>query len=466
VAVGGDRLARAIAVALTLSLLATAAPSALASAGAARGTTATAPPDGPTVVRPDAEGASVEVVGDRVADGAGPTPGVADDDGTGRADLDEISLVLDDLSRAMLEGDPGRLTRHLDEPDGEVGRAWRQRASNVAGVEFDRYELRIDERLGEVTSDAVRARYEDEVRVVVVVEELAVAEQDRDGAGRYRRTLTFVRRDDGWRLSEETDGRPLGLSTPVHLWDLGPVASTGDGPVVALHHPDTPDVEPLVEDTVRGIATLADRWPAPWSQRVVLVVPNDGDELEELLDADLHLDDFLAFATATSWTEPGAHDLVGSRVVVNPDRFGSLGPEVRERVLLHELLHVATRPRGSAAIPLWLEEGVAQALGEQGPSTGTASRLEALGPEGRRLPRDEEFTAGGRDETHLAYQRSWSFVDDLVRRHGPPAVAAFYAAVGEAATTAGTVEHHLDAAARDTFGTDLEGLVTRWRAGA
>jgi hypothetical protein len=415
---------------------------------------------GTAVTRPDAERATVEVTGE-VDDGA--AAGL--EEPAAESDLEGIEAALDGLSEAMLAGEPGRMVDHLDEPHGEVGRVWRRRAANIADVELEHYRLRIDERLGDVTSEAVRARHDVDVRVVVVVEELAVAGHDRDGAARHRRTLTFVRRDDGWRLSEERDGRALGLSTPVHLWDLGPVATTGSGPVLALHHPDAPDVQRLVEETRQGIATLRDRWPAPWSERVVLLVPRDRDELDELLDADLHLDDFLSFAAATSWSEPGDQGLAGSRVVVNPERFDDLRAEVRERVLLHELLHVATRPVGSAAIPLWLEEGVAQALGERGPSTGSTARLDALGAEGRRLPLDEEFTAGGREQTHLAYLRSWAFVDHLERRHGDAAVAAFYTAVGGAASGPGTVEHHIDGAARETFGTDLDGLVSQWRSG-
>jgi hypothetical protein len=417
--------------------------------------------DAERTIRPDAERASVEVSGDAdAAPGDGTVTGAAPSDD----EMAELVDALDGLSAAVASGDPDRVAEHLDDPASEVGERWRRRTANLAGVDLEHYRLRVDGRLGEVTSDRVRARHDTDVVVLVVVEELTIAGHDRDGAGRHRRTLTFVRRDDGWRLSDETDGRALGLSTPVHLWDLGPVATTGDGPVVALHHPDAPDIGQLVEETTRGIATLREQWPASWSERVVLIVPRDGEELDELLDADLHLDDFLAFATATAWSEPGVHDLVGSRVVVNPSRFDDLRPEVRERVLLHELLHVATRPLGTAAMPLWLEEGVAQALGEQGPSTGTTGALDRLGADGRRLPDDEDFTAGGRDQTHLAYQRSWSFVDHLVQTHGPEAVAAFYAEVGEASTSEGTVEHQIDAAAQEVLGSGLDELVSRWRS--
>jgi hypothetical protein len=467
----GRRAVPAAVVALALAVLVTVTPSPATSAGGTTGASAAAAGEGDdapsgadaagsVLTRPDAERATVAVTGDADDDATAGQEGPGED-----ADLEEIEVALDGLSEAMLAGEPERMVDHLDEPDGEVGTLWRRRAANIAEVELDHYRLRLDERLGDVTSEAVRARHDVDVRAVVVVEELAVAGHDRDGAARHRRTLTFVRRDDGWRLSEERDGRALGLSTPVHLWDLGPIATTGSGPVVALHHPDAPDVGRLVEETRQAIASLRDRWPARWSERVVLLVPRDRDELEELLDADLALDDFLAFATATTWSEPGEQGLAGSRVVVNPERFDDLRAEVRERVLLHELLHVATRPLGSAAMPLWLEEGVAQALGEDGPSTGSTRRLDGLGAEGRRLPLDEEFTAGGREQTHLAYQRSWAFVDHLERRHGDAAVAAFYAAVGDAATTPGTVEHHIDAAALETFGTDLDGLVAQWRAG-
>jgi hypothetical protein len=241
------------------------------------------------------------------------------------------------------------------------------------------------------------------------------------------------------------------------------VTTTTQGPVLALHPEDASGVSQLVSETAAAMQVLPQRWPADWSQRTVLSVPGDREQLSHVVGGSLDLDDFLAFASATAYSAPGVHELTGTRLVVNPDRFPT-SPEARERVLLHELVHVATRPVASHRIPLWLEEGVAQALGEEGPSTGHTRQLDALGTQGRQLPTDAEFAALGRDATFLAYQRSYSFVDHLVDRRGRAAVVDFYRAVGASVHEPGTMGHRLDEAAERELGADLDSLVGEWRA--
>ena len=377
----------------------------------------------------------------------------------------ELSDLLERLAQALASADEDAVAALLHDPEGEVGQRWRTRAANLAEVPFDDLRLRLDPRPGLMTTDRVRARFPDVEEVVVtgVLEEHVLAGHDLDGPARHRHTLTFVREDDDWLLADDRDGRILGRPEPGFLWDLAPVTTTSQGPVLALHPEDAAGVAQLVGETVAAMEILPQRWPADWSQRVVLSVPTDREQLAHVVGGTLNLDDFLAFASATAYSAPGVHEITGTRLVVNPDRFPT-SPEARERVLLHELVHVATRPVASHRLPLWLEEGVAQALGEQGPSTGHTRQLDALGAQGRRLPTDAEFAALGRQATLLAYQRAYSFVDHLVDRRGRDAVVDFYLAVGESVHEPGTVGHRLDAAAERELGADLDTLVAEWRA--
>ena len=377
----------------------------------------------------------------------------------------QLSDLLDGLAQALANADDDAMEALLHDPEGAVGERWRTRAANLADVPFDDLGLRLDPRPGNMTTDRVRARFPDvdEVAVVGVLEEHVLAGHDVDGPARHRHTLTFVRTDDDWRLADDRDGRILGRPEPGFLWDLAPVTTTAQGPVLALHPEEASGVDRLVAETAAAMEVLPQRWPADWSQRTVLSVPSDREQLAHVVGASLDLDDFLAFASATAYSTPGVHEITGTRLVVNPDRFPD-SPDARERVLLHELVHVATRPVASHRIPLWLEEGVAQALGEQGPSTGTTRQLEALGAQGRRLPTDAEFAALGRQATLLAYQRSYSFVDHLVDVRGRDAVVAFYLEVGQSVHEPGTVGHRLDRAAERALGADLDALVADWRA--
>ena len=377
----------------------------------------------------------------------------------------ELSDLLDGLAQALASADDDAVEELLHDPESVVGERWRTRAANLADVPFDDLGLRLDPRSGTMTTDRARARFPDvdEVVVVGVLEEHVLAGHDLDGPARHRHTLTFVRMDGDWRLADDRDGRILGRPEPGFLWDLAPVTTTAQGPVLALHPEDAAAVDRLVAETAAAMEILPQRWPADWSQRTVLSIPSDREQLAHVVGGSLDLDDFLAFTSATTYSAPGVHEITGTRLVVNPDRFPA-SSDARERVLLHELVHVATRPVASHRIPLWLEEGVAQALGEQGPSTGHTRQLEALGAQGRRLPTDVEFAALGRQATLLAYQRSYSFVDHLVEVRGRDAVVDFYLEVGQSVHEPGTVGHRLDRAAERALGADLDALVADWRA--
>ena len=131
---------------------------------------------------------------------------------------------------------------------------------------------------------------------------------------------------------------------------------------------------------------------------------------------------------------------------------------------MHELVHVATRPASGPMVPAWLEEGVAQALGERQSTTGTGL-VDATAPSQLLLPTDGQFTVGGRDRIFLSYQVAWAFVDHLVATYGVDAVGAFYAAAGRGAVgRPGTEAHHVDRAAREVLGASMQELVAAWRA--
>ena len=197
-----------------------------------------------------------------------------------------------------------------------------------------------------------------------------------------------------------------------------------------------------------------------------LLVPADQDELAELLHVTFSLDNFIAFATATPIVELGAVEMSGSRVLLNTSRFLDRSSETRERILVHELVHAASRPSSSPAVPSWLEEGVAQVLGEQRSTTGT-SLLAGLADSDwdGSLPLDAEFSAGDRDSIFLSYQRAWSFVDFLLEEFGRDRLGQFYAAAGQgSAGRPGTGAALVDAAAREVLDAPMDELVERWRA--
>ncbi|MBW3621662.1 MAG: basic secretory family protein [Actinobacteria bacterium] len=379
-------------------------------------------------------------------------------------DQEAIQAVLDLAATGFRDGDADAVRGVLHDPDSAFGRRWTERVDHLREVPLSRYELRVDPSLPDLATGRVRAAYGDPVQVVYVVEEHALEGFDETGPAAEDLFLTMVETVDGWRIAGDRDGEPLGLVSVDHLWDHGPVVTTRDGPVLALHHPDAPTVPALLAEARQALAEASARWPLAWPGRVPIIVPRDEEELAELLHVTFELSDFIAFATATPVGELDEYRLTGSRIVLNPERFLDRSSEVRRRILVHELVHVASRPTAGPLVPSWLEEGVAQAIGEQRSTTGTRL-LDALADEGVALPSDAQFTNGGRDRIFLSYQLAWSFVDHLRDRHGTDAVARFYAAVGAGGIDGpGTTAYVVDRAATEVFGASLAELIAGWRA--
>lgn len=391
-----------------------------------------------------------------------PTTAATEDAAPAVRDGAEVRQVLEEVAAAFRRGDPDRLRPHLDEPGTAFGQRWLDRARRMGALPLASYDLRLDDLLPDLATERVRSRFDEPVQVVYVVEELALEGFD-DRPAAEDLFLTLVDHDDGWKVAADRDAEELGFVSVDHLWDHGDVEVTRDGPVLAVHHPDGPPIGTLLADTRTALEQVAERWPTAWPERAVVVVPRDEEELGELLHVTFDLSNFVAFAVSTAVGERGEFALTGPRIMVNPARFLDRSTAQRQQVLAHELVHVASRPSAGPRMPSWLEEGVAQVLGDQGSTTGTGL-LAAAGSE-VALPADAQFVTGGQDRVFLSYQLAWSFLDHLIDAHGAEAVGRFYVEVGRGSVgQPGTTTHLVDRAAREVFDSPLADLVADWRA--
>ncbi len=407
----------------------------------------------------DARQAHAEVTGP-----ASPEPPPPAPDRTGLQD------ALDAVAAAFLARDPVALRPWLSDPDSLFGRRWLARAENLRDVPLEMYGLELDPSLPDLTTAEVRARHGPTAQVVYVVEKHALEGFDDDGPAAEDLFLTVVRvpADDAassWRVVGDADAEPLGLVSVDHLWDHGPVVAQRAGGFLALSHPGGEAVARLVlDETAAARVAMGAHWTLPWSGKVPLIIPRDERELRELLHVTFDLSTFVAFATATPWEELGEFRLTGARVVLNTERFLTRPSETRRRILAHELLHVATRPHAGPAMPAWVEEGLAQRLGEQDSTTGT-DLLTAVTAQGFAgvPPEDAAFTRGPPDRIFLSYQLAWSFADFLADSYGETALARFYAALGRGSVgKPGRVHYHVDRSARLVFGAPLRELEAAW----
>ena len=279
--------------------------------------------------------------------------------------------------------------------------------------------------------------------------------------------LTFVRTGGRWLLGSDDDFAEVGLATPRALWDRGPVVAVRERGVLVLGHPDLlrllRNVAALTADAIPRVTAV---W-GPWSQRAVVVVPSDGEELADLLATDGDLSQIAAVATAELRGGTDDYDPAGDRVLVNPETFPRLGQLGRRVVLTHEITHVATRRASGPAVPAWLAEGLADYVGYQDVDVPLAVSARDLRRQVRAgkvptaLPSDADFD-GASAGLAEAYEGSWLAVRLLAERYGEDRMLRLYRTVGAARGT--TAEVALEAALRDQLGTSTARLTADWRA--
>lgn len=398
----------------------------------------------------------------RLARGTAPAPGPSASEPSD--ELAGLQDALDAVADAFLAKDPEALRPWLDDPGSAFGSRWLDRARNLEQVPLASYALDLDRSLPDLATEEVRERVGEDAKVVYVVEELAIEGFDREGPAAGDLFLTVIRRDDGWRIVGDTDAERLGLVSADHLFDHGPVLTRRDGGFLALYHQESAgEIPTLLAEARAAVEDVRAHWALEWDQNVPLIVPRDEDELAELLHVTFDLSNFIAFATATPTGELGDHELTGSRIVLNPDRFLNRTTATRRRILAHELLHVATRPHSGPLVPAWVEEGLAQRLGEQRSTTGTDLLAAAAARGAVEPPEDADFTSGGRDRIFLSYQLAWSFADHLAARFGEATLAEFYRALGRGSVgEPGRETYHVDRAAREVFGVGIQELQDSW----
>jgi hypothetical protein len=146
-------------------------------------------------------------------------------------------------------------------------------------------------------------------------------------------------------------------------------------------------------------------------------------------------------------------------VVLNPKLFGEMDHRAQRVVMTHEATHVLTGILRSR-IELWVAEGFADYIAlhdDRAPLSVSAGqilrRVKADGPP-PTLPTAEDFD----ESTHGlsgVYEAAWMAFRMLGERHGDAAVRGFYADVVSGRS--------VDAAARQWFGTSVDGITADWR---
>lgn len=247
--------------------------------------------------------------------------------------------------------------------------------------------------------------------------------------------FTFVHRGQGWLLAgDAASGVAPG---DQELWDFGPVLVRRGQRSLVLGHPrDAAHLAQLADEADRDVPAVTAVWGADWAQRVVVELPADQAELAALVHAPGDLSQ-LAAVQSTELHPQGAGppEQSGDRIEINPVPYAGLSPVGRQVVITHEITHVASRPATSAAVPLWLVEGLADYAGFLHAGLATPVVVQELAADVHahglpaQLPADADFQPGN-PRLAAAYEQAWLACRLIAGRWGQPQLVRLYRALG------------------------------------
>jgi hypothetical protein len=388
--------------------------------------------------------------------------------GDRRAAIEEL---LDRRARAVMERDEDAFMATVSTVSEEFRSRQRRLFEWMGDVPFKSYRLRAAwERAGDLLRPSDRARYPDaEDAVLPVTEELyRIAGADTAPAIEDH-FYTFVKEGGRWLVAEDGDLDDLGLHTARHMWDFGPVGLTHQGRFLVIEHPCRRN-RPCGE-LPAGFFSLAEQalervgkyWKREAGETIVVLVPSSAKELRRMLQVTFDTENFVAFAYSTVDQRSG-YDFTAPRIVFNYRSLANRSDESVLNILAHELLHVATRGASGPFMPVFIEEGFADYVGND----ANLASLAFLGSEigagrfDRTLPQDFEFIVGDGTSIFRNYQESHSAVRFFIERWGLDEFVRFYRDLGRRELAGGTARYQLDDALEDATGFTLRGFERAW----
>lgn len=279
------------------------------------------------------------------------SPEAAPDLGRGRDVARAVGLLLDRRAAAVRAGDAGAFDAGLAEDPGFRAQqdVW---FGNVTQLPVVAYDYALDPASLVRDGDGYWGTVEVSLRLADY-DDRPVVTRDRyrfERAG-GRLVLSSVS-DPEWERANPTASQP---------WDLEPVeVREGAGVLGVFDAGSIGRAGEIVAAVENGIAAVAPRIPLPWDRRVVvyaLAEPTFLASLSGVPGGDPMAIDGLTFPVMS---RPGQSRVAATRFVLNP-RLLQADPDARDRLIRHELVHVALGSRDDR-IPVWLSEGLAEYL--------------------------------------------------------------------------------------------------------
>ncbi|MFE4794615.1 hypothetical protein ACFRFL_05790 [Streptomyces sp. NPDC056708] len=363
-----------------------------------------------------------------------------------------IRATLDRRAAAVLEHDTDAYLAAIDPRATGLRTAQRRELDNLADVPLSSWTYRLTDVTVQGTDRAtadIQLRYRIKGYDAAPVTADRVLDLRRDSA------------DDRWYIVGDRAGKDSGRQ----LWQQGDVQVVDAKHSLVLGVGRTEqELRRIARAADRAVPAVSDAWPERWAGRVVVLVPHTMEDMADLLGSPAA--NYRGIAAVTTAQTGGPDRAPADRVIVNPQAYGMLGTFGQRIVLTHEITHVATRTRTSAATPTWLSEGFADWTAYRAEDRTAAQAAPELagavlrGDLPAELPTGEDFGFAG-DPARLAraYEGAWLACELIADHWGEKKLFAFYRAVGGHSGRDGAVEQ----AMHEVLSTTPQDFTARWR---
>lgn len=325
--------------------------------------------------------------------------------------------LLDRQARAVRDGDRAAYASTLA-ATGDGRRRGLRLFDNLTALPLARYDLEVDPTTVVRTPGGAVAQVTSVLQLdgldAVAVSTPALARFAAVGGADGTRSYAVRRaRDAGWAREHGIAPQP---------WEVARlVVRRGDGVLVVADRGTAPAAAGLVGSVEAAVADVAPLVPYDWDRTVVVYALSDTAVLAGLADVPGGDTELLDGVSVPVRAEVDGGPVASTRVVLHP-RTVADGGAGRDRLLRHELVHVALGARDDA-LPTWLAEGLAEWVSVQplAPADRTIARaaVEAARDGLDGLPEDQVFNGPG---SAVNYGTAWFAVDHLATTYGAAAL--------------------------------------------
>lgn len=269
----------------------------------------------------------------------------------------EIRVILENRAEAVSSGNLADFLVGVDQDDEEFIADQKQYFTNLAQLPLAAFGYEIPEGASASTADGiVRLSLVERLQLdgydAVPVRTPARYSFVRDPAGAIVLAAT---RDPEWEKANDVDLAP---------WDLMAIRAEESSGVLGIFDDGSIDTAGQIMDAVeRGVGQVQSEIPFDWDGRVVVYALSSIEilaSLDNLPGGDADALDGVAFPV---WAGPQSRTLASTRFMIHP-RMIERDESIRDRLVRHELTHVAMGPRDDS-VPIWLSEGLAEYISVQ-----------------------------------------------------------------------------------------------------